>query len=119
MPPCRPSPRARTSPCCSTSASRGRCSAVSEAAVYFVIAESLTNAAKHSRASEVRVLVREREGGALWARVEDNGIGNAHVTPGGGLDGISNRVLAAGGTFRLDSPVGGPTQVEVSVPCAS
>ncbi|HEX5857632.1 MAG TPA: histidine kinase [Microbacterium sp.] len=97
----------------------GRCSAVAEAAVYFVIAESLTNAAKHSRASEVRVLVRERDGGALWARVEDNGIGSARVTPGGGLDGISNRVIAAGGTFRLDSPVGGPTQVEVSVPCAS
>ena len=96
-----------------------RCSAVSEAAVYFVIAESLTNAAKHSRASECRVLLREREGGALWARVEDDGIGGAHLTPGGGLDGISNRVIAAGGTFRLDSPVGGPTQVEVSVPCAS
>jgi hypothetical protein len=39
--------------------------------------------------------------------------------PGGGLDGIGNRVLAAGGTFRLDSPVGGPTSLEVSVPCAS
>lgn len=96
-----------------------RCSAVTEAAVYFVIAESLTNAAKHSRASECRVLVRERDGGALWARIEDDGIGGAHVTPGGGLDGISNRVVAAGGTFRLDSPVGGPTLVEVSVPCAS
>jgi signal transduction histidine kinase len=97
----------------------GRCSSVAEAAVYFVIAESLTNAAKHSRATECRVLVREREGGTIWARVEDNGIGGAHVTPGGGLDGISNRVLAAGGTFRLDSPVGGPTALEVTVPCAS
>lgn len=96
-----------------------RCSAVTEAAVYFVIAESLTNAAKHSRATECRVLVRERDGGALWARIEDDGIGGAHVTPGGGLDGISNRVVAAGGAFRLDSPVGGPTLVEVSVPCAS
>ena len=83
-----------------------------------MIAESLTNAAKHSRASECRVLLREREGGALWARVEDDGIGGAHLTPGGGLDGISNRVIAAGGT-PIDSPVGGPTQVEVSVPCAS
>lgn len=90
-----------------------------EAAVYFAIAESLTNAAKHSRASECRVVVRSREGGQLWARVEDNGMGGAQVQPGGGLDGISNRVLAAGGTFRLDSPQGGPTSLEVTVPCAS
>ncbi|MFJ4045896.1 sensor histidine kinase [Microbacterium sp. NPDC089987] len=89
-----------------------------EAAVYFAIAESLTNAAKHSRASECRVVVRSRDGG-LWARVEDNGMGGAQVQPGGGLDGITNRVLAAGGTFRLDSPAGGPTSLEVSVPCAS
>jgi signal transduction histidine kinase len=97
----------------------GRCSRDAEAAVYFSIAESLTNAAKHSRASECRVVVRLREGGTLWARVEDNGMGGAQVQPGGGLDGISNRVLAAGGTFRIDSPQGGPTSLEVSVPCAS
>lgn len=101
-----------------------RCSRDAEAAVYFAIAESLTNAAKHSRASEARVVVRMREDGptqasSLWARVEDNGIGGARVTPGGGLDGITNRVLAAGGTTRLDSPQGGPTTLEVSVPCAS
>lgn len=90
-----------------------------EAAVYFAIAESLTNAAKHSRASECRVVVRHRDTGDLWARVEDNGIGGAQVQPGGGLDGITNRVLAAGGTARLDSPQGGPTSLEVSVPCAS
>ncbi|MBB5742727.1 signal transduction histidine kinase [Microbacterium ginsengiterrae] len=97
----------------------GRCSRDAEAAVYFSIAESLTNAAKHSRASECRVVVRVRDGGTLWARVEDNGIGGAQVQPGGGLDGISNRVLAAGGTFRIDSPQGGPTSLEASVPCAS
>ncbi|HZU94257.1 MAG TPA: histidine kinase, partial [Microbacterium sp.] len=97
----------------------GRCSREAEAAVYFAIAESLTNAAKHSRASEARVIVRLREGNVLWARVEDNGMGGAQVQPGGGLDGISNRILAAGGTFRLDSPFGGPTSLEVNVPCAS
>ncbi|GAA3656491.1 sensor histidine kinase [Microbacterium marinilacus] len=97
----------------------GRCSRDAEAAVYFSIAESLTNAAKHSRASECRVTVRVREDGILWARVEDNGLGGARVLPGGGLDGISNRVVAAGGSVRLDSPVGGPTALEVSVPCAS
>lgn len=97
----------------------GRCSRDAEAAVYFTIAESLTNAAKHSRAGECRVVVRVRDGGTLWARVEDNGVGGATVIAGGGLDGIGNRVLAAGGTIRLDSPVGGPTSLEVSVPCAS
>jgi signal transduction histidine kinase len=97
----------------------GRCSRETEAAAYFVIAEALTNAAKHSRATEVRVVARLREPGTLWARVEDNGVGGARVIAGGGLDGIVNRVLAAGGEARIDSPVGGPTSVEVSIPCAS
>ena len=101
-----------------------RCSRTAEAAVYFAIAESLTNAAKHSRGSEVRVTVRRRDGvdqGApmLWARVEDNGVGGARVLPGGGLDGIAHRIAAAGGVSRLDSPHGGPTALEGSVPCAS
>lgn len=93
-----------------------------EAAVYFSIAEALTNAAKHSRAAECRVTVRLRDASTpqavLWARAEDNGIGGATVQPGGGLDGISNRVLAARGQFRIDSPQGGPTALEVSFPCA-
>lgn len=97
----------------------GRCNREAETAMYFAIAESLTNAAKHSRASECRVTVRLRDGHTLWARVEDNGIGGARVLPGGGLDGIVNRVQAAGGGVRLDSPQGGPTLLEVSVPCAS
>ncbi len=95
-----------------------RCSQASETAAYFVIAESLTNAAKHARATECRVVVRQRDGGLLWVRIEDNGIGGATVVPGGGLDGLTNRVLGVGGQFRLDSPVGGPTAVEVSIPCA-
>lgn len=97
----------------------GRCSRDTEAAAYFAIAEALTNAAKHSRATEVRLVVRLREPGILWARVEDNGVGGARIVPGGGLDGIVNRVLAARGEARIDSPAGGPTSVEVSIPCAS
>lgn len=96
-----------------------RCSRPAEAAVYFSIAEALTNAAKHSRAGSCRVDVRVRDDGSLWARVEDDGLGGAGVVPGGGLDGIVNRVTAAGGTVRIDSPQGGPTSVEVTVPCAS
>ncbi len=101
----------------------GRYARHAEAAVYFAIAEALTNAAKHSRASNCRVTVRERAVGLeqpmLWARIEDNGTGGARIIPGGGLDGISNRVVAAGGTITLDSPQGGPTALEVNVPCAS
>jgi len=103
----------------------GRCSRDAEAAAYFAIAEALTNATKHSRGTEVRVVVRLRDGATpeagrtLWARVEDNGVGGARVMPGGGLDGIVNRVVAARGEARIDSPVGGPTSVEVSIPCAS
>jgi signal transduction histidine kinase len=97
----------------------GRCSRDAEAAAYFTIAEALTNAAKHSRATECRVVVRRREPGVLWVRVEDNGVGGARVVAGGGLDGITNRVLAAGGQLRIDSPAGGPTTIEGSIPCAS
>lgn len=96
-----------------------RCGRSAEEAVYFAIAEALTNAAKHSRAAACRVDVRVRDDGSLWARVEDDGLGGASVVPGGGLDGIVNRVTAAGGTARIDSPQGGPTSVEVNVPCAS
>lgn len=96
-----------------------RCGRAAEEAVYFAIAEALTNAAKHSRAAACRVDVRVRDDGSLWARVEDDGLGGASVVPGGGLDGIVNRVTAAGGTARIDSPQGGPTSVEVNVPCAS
>lgn len=99
----------------------GRYPRVAEAAVYFAIAEALTNAAKHSRAQRCLVTVRVRETNGqprLWARIEDNGVGSARITPGGGLDGINNRIVAAGGTLSLDSPAGGPTTLEVSVPCA-
>ncbi len=96
-----------------------RCGRATEEAVYFAIAEALTNAAKHSRAAACRVDVRVRDDGSLWARVEDDGLGGARIVPGGGLDGIVNRVTAAGGAARIDSPQGGPTTVEVTVPCAS
>lgn len=98
-----------------------RVSREAETAVYFAIAESLTNAAKHSKGEACRVTVRLRtEQGmrpSLWARVEDNGVGGATIIPGGGLDGILNRITAAGGSSRLDSPNGGPTSLEVRVPC--
>ncbi|MDO5052389.1 MAG: histidine kinase [Pseudoclavibacter sp.] len=97
----------------------GRSAGPAEAAVYFAIAESLTNVAKHSGARAVRVTVRQRPNGMLWARIEDDGEGGARIVPGGGIDGVVNRVRAAGGECSLSSPLGGPTTIEVSVPCAS
>ncbi|MFV0251716.1 MAG: histidine kinase [Beutenbergiaceae bacterium] len=96
-----------------------RCSKEAEAAMYFAIAESLTNTAKHSAATRVRVSVMERPGGMLWARVEDDGGGGARRVPGGGIDGVAGRVQAIGGSLTLTSPPGGPTTVEVSLPCGS
>ena len=95
-----------------------RCSRESETAVYFAIAEAITNAQKHARASRIRIAIRTRED-ALWARIEGDGIGGAERLPGGGIDGLANRVAGVGGTLSLSSPVGGPTAIEVDVPCAS
>ncbi|WP_306232818.1 sensor histidine kinase [Agrococcus beijingensis] len=95
-----------------------RCSRETETAVYFAIAEAITNAQKHGRASRIRVAIRTREH-SLWARIEDDGIGGAERLPGGGIDGLANRIAGVGGTLTLTSPAGGPTAIEVDVPCAS
>lgn len=96
----------------------GRCSEVAEAAMYFAVSEALTNTAKHSGATGCRVTVLQRPGGTIWARIEDDGHGGAHRVPGGGIDGVANRVAAAGGSMYVISPTGGPTTIEVSIPCA-
>ena len=88
-----------------------------ESAMYFAVAESITNIAKHSGATQCRVTVLERPGGMLWARIEDDGHGGARRVAGGGIDGISGRIAAAGGVLTLSSPVGGPTTIDVSLPC--
>src|SRR5690606_25403670 len=96
-----------------------RCTPETEAAMYFAVAESLTNAAKHSQAASARVTILERPGNMIWARIEDDGQGGARRLPGGGIDGVANRVAAAGGTFSLTGQPGGPTTSEAGLPCAS
>lgn len=96
----------------------GRLDGETEAVLYFVVAEALTNIAKHSGATSAQVQVNRRDG-AVCVRITDNGRGSAYVTPGGGLSGIGDRVRSAGGTFNLTSPEGGPTEIEVLVPCES
>ncbi|KAF2778804.1 MULTISPECIES: sensor domain-containing protein [unclassified Streptomyces] len=93
-----------------------RCAASVEATAYFVVAEALTNIARHSGAARAAVTVRAR-GGRLRLLVEDDGRGGADEDGGSGLTGIRRRVAALDGTLRLTSPPGGPTVLEVDLPC--
>lgn len=92
-----------------------RCAASVEATAYFVVAEALTNIAKHSGAHAASVTVRGH-GGRLRLRVEDDGGGGADAENGSGLTGIRRRVAAHDGTLTLASPPGGPTVLEVDLP---
>ncbi|GAA2371585.1 GAF domain-containing sensor histidine kinase [Dactylosporangium salmoneum] len=86
-----------------------------EAAAYYVIAESLANAAKHAEASLVRVAVTV-SGERLYVSLSDDGVGGADPARGTGLVGIRDRVHALGGTMHLDSPPGGGTTLDVALP---
>jgi signal transduction histidine kinase len=87
-----------------------------ENAAYFVVAEALTNVAKHADATECTVLVR-RDNGAIRIEVSDNGRGGANVSKGHGLAGLDERVVGLGGTLTVTSPAGGPTELVAMVPC--
>jgi signal transduction histidine kinase len=86
-----------------------------EVAAYYVVAETLTNAAKHARASVVRVSL-EAVDGAVRVRVRDDGDGGADPAGGSGLVGLMDRVDALGGTMSVDSPPGAGTALEVELP---
>ncbi|MGN0064600.1 MAG: sensor histidine kinase [Nocardioides sp.] len=86
-----------------------------ETALYFVVAEALTNVAKHSGAGQVLVRV-ERRGDEVLATVADDGTGGAHPAKGHGLAGLRTRLAGLEGTLELDSPDGGPTTVHARVP---
>ncbi|MEV5570539.1 histidine kinase [Spirillospora sp. NPDC052269] len=96
----------------------GTVPAAVEAVAYFAIAETITNATKHSVATRTAVRVA-RDGDRLSVEVTDDGIGGVDETRGTGIAGIRRRVLALDGTFRVHSPVGGPTTITVSLPCGS
>ncbi|WP_432004290.1 sensor histidine kinase [Streptomyces sioyaensis] len=89
-----------------------------ESAVYFGVAELLTNAVRHAQASRARISLTRDEAG-LVAEVEDDGRGGADVRPGGGLDGLRRRLTVFDGTVEITSPAGGPTRVRMAVPCES
>ncbi|MFG1825320.1 sensor histidine kinase [Microbispora bryophytorum] len=85
-----------------------------ETAVYFVVREAVTNAAKHAAAGQVQVEILEDED-TIVVRVHDDGRGGADPG-GGGLSGLARRVAALDGRFRVDSPPGGPTTVSAELP---
>ncbi|MEW9528535.1 sensor domain-containing protein [Microbispora sp. NPDC049125] len=96
----------------------GRLPAAVETCTYFIVAEALTNAAKHSGAS--RVLVRmTRRGDRLLIEVTDDGRGGADESLGTGLVGVRHRATALDGTVLVSSPPSGPTVITAELPCAS
>ena len=96
----------------------GRLPAAVESTAYFIVAEALTNVAKHSQATKARVWARVMRG-QLLIEVVDNGVGGATADDGGGLAGLGSRVAAHDGRLLLESPVGGPTLVRAEIPCGS
>ncbi|MEU3612187.1 sensor domain-containing protein [Streptomyces sp. NPDC006872] len=87
-----------------------------ETAAYFVVAEALTNVAKHSHARRCMVGMRRAEG-VLRVWVTDDGVGGATSAKGHGLQGLADRVQAVGGRLRISSPEYGPTTVTAELPC--
>jgi signal transduction histidine kinase len=88
-----------------------------EAVAYFMVAEALTNVAKHSRASHAKVVV-EGHGypGTLTVMISDDGIGGADIH-GAGLSGLADRVSGVDGRMSVESPAGGPTIIAAVLPC--
>ena len=94
---------------------QARYPAAVESAAYFVVAEGLTNAAKHAAATAGTIDV-VRAGDLVRVEVADNGRGGADPA-GTGLDGLRRRVEALDGTLTLTSPPGGPTSLVAELPC--
>lgn len=89
-----------------------------ESALYFAVAELLTNAVKHARATRARITLSQQDT-ALAIDVEDNGRGGAVVRADGGLAGLRRRLAVFDGTLEITSPPGGPTRATMVVPCES
>jgi signal transduction histidine kinase len=88
-----------------------------EVGAYYVVAEALTNAAKHARASEVKVGT-ECDGANLSLVIADDGTGGADPRKGSGLIGLIDRVEALGGDMKIESPQGVGTTLCINIPLA-
>jgi signal transduction histidine kinase len=89
-----------------------------EVGAYYLVAESLTNVAKHASATSASVDVT-RARGQVTVEVVDDGIGGADAERGSGLRGLADRIEALEGSLRIWSPTGGGTHVRAEIPCAS
>ena len=87
-----------------------------EAAIYYLVAEAITNIAKYAQATRASVAV-ERSNGIATVVVSDDGVGGAQPGPGSGLVGLADRVEALGGRLHLDSPPGRGTRLSAEIPC--
>jgi signal transduction histidine kinase/putative methionine-R-sulfoxide reductase with GAF domain len=96
-------------------ATEGRLAEPIEVAAYFVASEALANAAKHSQASRIDVLLELRERSLLLS-VRDDGVGGADTAHGSGLVGLTDRVDALGGSIRIQSRPGKGTQITTELP---
>ncbi|WP_081686061.1 GAF domain-containing protein [Candidatus Solirubrobacter pratensis] len=93
----------------------GRLPAAVEATAYFVVAEALTNVAKHACAGRAEVMARI-EDGTLAVHVRDDGVGGARRGGGSGLIGLADRLAALDGELRVDSPADSGTLVAAAIP---
>jgi signal transduction histidine kinase len=84
-----------------------------ETALYYAVSEAITNAIKHSDASEIAVTATGGE--KLEASIADNGVGGADVK-GSGLTGLRDRIEALGGRFTVVSPAAGGTTISIELP---
>jgi len=89
--------------------------ATAAATAYYLVAEAVTNAARHAGASTIRISVSDADD-ALHVVVEDDGRGGATMDGGTGLQGLSDRVEAVGGTFSLDTAYGRGTRIDAVIP---
>ncbi|MFJ9575436.1 sensor histidine kinase [Streptomyces sp. NPDC101191] len=90
-----------------------------EAVAYFVASEALTNIAKHAREATRADVTVSRLGAILRVVIADDGVGGADPSRGSGLKGLAQRVGSVDGTFRMSSPTGGPTVIDVELPCTT
>jgi PAS domain S-box-containing protein len=89
-----------------------------EVGAYYIVAEALTNAAKHARASQVAVCAHAKDD-HLDLSIRDDGIGGADVQNGSGLIGLKDRAEALGGRIKIKSPPGDGTSLTVTIPLDS
>jgi signal transduction histidine kinase len=94
----------------------GRPSPPIESAAYFAASELLANVTKHAEARQAWIEIRYGQG-MLAICVTDDGRGGADPGCGTGLRGIERRLAAFDGVLALKSPQGGPTVVQLEIPC--